>query len=109
MYLALLLPDLVRLMIKLVEDSRVSLADKIFILGVLLYVVFPIDFLPEMLAGPFGIVEDLLLAGFMLVRLVGNPANAEAIQAYWNGAPNVIPRIQQLNQKFRQLLTKRRG
>lgn len=102
-----LLPDLVRLMIKLLEDVRVSLLDKLFILSVLLYVIFPIDFLPEMLAGPFGFVEDLLLAGLMLVRLIGNPANAEAIREYWNGDPAVIPKIQQINQRVKQFLSKR--
>ena len=107
MLFALLLPDLLRLMIKLLEDIRVSLLDKIFIVGVLLYVVSPIDFLPEILAGPFGIVEDLFFVGIMLVRLVGNPSNAEAIQEHWNGDPEIIPKIQRLNQHFKRFLTRR--
>ena len=107
MLFALLLPDLVRLMIKLLEDVRVSLFDKIFIASVLLYVVSPIDFLPEILAGPFGIVEDLFFVGIMLVRLVGNPSNAEAIQEHWNGDPEIIPKIQRLNQHFKRFLTRR--
>ncbi len=106
MCFVLLLPDLVRLMIKLLEDTRVSFFDKIFILSVLIYVVFPIDLVPELLAGPFGIIEDALLAGVMLVRLVGNPANAEAIQEHWNGDPAVIRKIRQMNQRFERLLTK---
>ncbi len=106
MFFLFLLPDLVRLMIKLLEDTRVSLFDKIFILSVLIYVVFPIDVLPEMLAGPFGLIEDALLAGAMLVRLVGNPANAEAIQEHWNGDPAVIRKIRQMNQRVERLLTK---
>lgn len=108
MLVAWLLPDLVRLMIKLLEDFRVSPLDKLFILSVLLYVVFPIDLLPEMLAGPFGIIEDLLLAGIMLVRLVGNSANAEAIQEYWNGDPAIIRKLRHINQQVKQFLTKHR-
>ncbi len=61
-----LLPDLVRLMINLLADTRVFIFDKIFIAGVLIYIISPVDVFPEILTGPFGLVEDLILALIVL-------------------------------------------
>jgi uncharacterized membrane protein YkvA (DUF1232 family) len=105
-----LLPDLVRLMANLLADARVFLLDKIFVAGVLIYVISPIDFFPEMLAGPFGLVEDLILCFIMLYRLMGNPQNTEAIRDHWKGERGTIVKIQRGFQSLRALMMKgRRG
>ena len=108
MLYVLLLPDLVRLMVNLLADHRVFLFDKIFVAGTLLYVISPIDLFPELLAGPFGLVEDLFLVLVMLYRLMGNPYNSAAIEAHWRGDPNVMFKIQRGCQYIRTLMMKGR-
>lgn len=103
-----LLPDLVRLLANLLADLRVMLADKIFVASVLIYILSPVDVLPEALLGPFGLVEDLLLAIIVLFRLLGNPHNAQAIQEHWQGDPAVLLKIQRGAQYLRLLLARRR-
>ncbi|PID59030.1 hypothetical protein CSB45_01050 [candidate division KSB3 bacterium] len=102
-----LLPDLSRLMVNLLSDSRVFLLDKIFIAGVLAYVISPLDFLPEILAGPFGLVEDLLLCIMMLYRLLSNPQNAEAIREHWKGERGTIVNIQRGFQQLKAMMMNR--
>lgn len=103
-----LLPDLIRLLANLLADLRVALADKIFVASVLIYILSPVDVLPEALLGPFGLVEDLLLAIIVLGRLLGNPHNAPAIQEHWQGDPAVLLKIQRGAQYLRLLLARRR-
>ena len=103
-----LLPDLARLMINLLADNRVFILDKIFIAGVLVYIISPIDVFPEILTGPFGLVEDLLLALIVLYRLLSNPYNNEAIQEHWKGDPDIMKKIQRGFQYLRMLMQRRR-
>jgi uncharacterized membrane protein YkvA (DUF1232 family) len=103
-----LLPDLVRLMVNLLADNRVGIFDKIFVAGVLLYVLSPVDLFPEALTGPFGLVEDLLLALIVLYRLMSNPHNNEAIREHWKGDPTVITKIQQGFRYIKVLMMKGR-
>ena len=103
-----LFPDLVRLMINLVSDNRVFLFDKLFVVGVLIYIISPIDFFPEILTGPFGLIEDFILAVFVLFRFLSNPYNTPAIRDHWKGDPNVIIKLQQWSQYLKMLMQKRR-
>ena len=103
-----LLPDLVRLMITLLTDTRVFILDKIFVAGVLIYIISPIDVFPEILTGPFGLVEDLFLALIVLYRLLSNPYNTAAIQEHWKGDPNIMAKIQQWSQYIRMRMQRRR-
>lgn len=104
----LFLPDVTRLLINLLSDTRVFLLDKLFVAGVLLYIISPIDVFPEILTGPFGLVEDLILALIVLYRLLGNPYNAEAIRDHWKGDPGTMTKIQGGCQYLRRLMQRRR-
>lgn len=99
-----LIPDLLRLLINLLADPRVFLFDKIFVAGVFMYVLSPFDVLPEMLIGPFGLVEDGVLLLIILYRLLSNPQNAEAVREHWKGDPEVIAKIQRGFQYLRTLM-----
>jgi uncharacterized membrane protein YkvA (DUF1232 family) len=102
------LPDIVRLLVHLLADSRVFILDKVFVAGVLLYILSPFDFLPEIVAGPFGLIEDLILAIVVLYRLLGNPFNTEAIRDHWRGDQRLMVRIQNGCQALRRKLQRRR-
>lgn len=101
-------PDIVRLMVSLLSDSRVFILDKVFVAGVLVYIISPFDFLPEIIAGPFGLIEDLILALVVLYRLLGNQYNTEAIREHWRGDPTLMARIQNGCQSLRRMLQRRR-
>lgn len=103
-----LLPDITRLMVHLLSDSRVFLIDKVFVAGVLIYIISPFDFLPEIIAGPFGLIEDLILALVVLYRLLGNPYNTEAIRDCWRGDPAFMATIQRGCQSLRSMLQRRK-
>lgn len=103
-----LLPDIVRLFVALLSDTSVSLLDKLFVVGVLIYIISPIDLIPEILAGPFGIVEDLLLALILLARFLGNPLNNDAIWEHWKGDRQIMFTIQARCQALRRFFQRMR-
>ena len=69
------LPSFLKLFLRLVKDPRVNLAPKLVVLGVLAYVVLPIDLVPDFVPG-LGHVDDVvvLLAGLKLFLRLCPPA-----------------------------------
>ena len=66
--LLLFIPNLVGLMIGLLRDDRVSQADKAILAGIIMYVVVPIDIIPDFI--PFiGQVDDSYLLAISILRL----------------------------------------
>ena len=54
------LPRFVKLFSRLAKDSRVALGPKLLLAGILAYLIFPADLLPDFLVG-LGQVDDLLV------------------------------------------------
>src|ERR1700741_4520339 len=69
---ALLLPDLVVLLLRLLRDPRVPLGAKAVALGGVGYVLSPIDLLPEVIFGPIGFLDDIVVVAAALSRLVND-------------------------------------
>lgn len=81
--LLLLLPNLLKLLVRLVRDPRVSRADKFILGGTILYVIVPVDFIPDLI--PFvGQVDDTYLVALALIRLV-NRADPGVVERHWDG------------------------
>ena len=79
----LLLPRLLRLLIRLVRDPRVSRADKVILGGTILYVIVPLDFIPDMI--PFiGQVDDVYLVAISILRIL-NRTDASIVAEHWDG------------------------
>ncbi|MFO0662081.1 MAG: YkvA family protein [Polyangiaceae bacterium] len=51
-------------------DKSASMLGRFFVLFVAVYVISPVDALPEMVAGPFGLLDDLGLAGVAAMYLM---------------------------------------
>ena len=68
--LLLLLPDMTVLLFRLARDSRVPIGSKVLAGLAVAYVVSPIDLMPELLLGPIGLLDDLLIVGLALSRLL---------------------------------------
>ena len=87
--LLLFLPDSVVLMSRLLRDDRVPLRAKAFALFGVGYVLSPIDLLPEILFGPLGFADDLLVAAAALSRIV-NHVHPDLVKSHWSGAGDAL-------------------
>ena len=65
------LPDFLNLFYRLFLDSRVPLYLKLFLVGTLLYVISPIDFIPELLVPIIGGLDDIILLVLCLKVFLG--------------------------------------
>lgn len=82
------IPSYLRLLVGLVGDSRVSKFDRFLVLAAGVYMVSPIDFIPDLI--PFlGEVDDLFLLMTALQRLVAN-AGRPVLLDHWRGDPEEL-------------------
>lgn len=86
------LPRFVGLLFRLMADRRVRLLDKALVLGVVAYIVMPVDFLPDIL-GILGWTDDLFLLGLALRHLVLD-AGEEVIRSNWRGSREALDRLE---------------
>ncbi len=93
--LALLLPDLTVLLARLLRDPRVPRGPKLVALLGLGYVLSPIDLLPEVLLGPIGLVDDLLVVSAALSRLL-NDVHPDVVRSHWSGHGDALDAIQRV-------------
>jgi uncharacterized membrane protein YkvA (DUF1232 family) len=93
--LLLLLPDLTVLLLRLLRDDRVPLGAKFVALLGVGYVLSPIDLLPEILLGPFGLVDDLLVVGATLSRLL-NHVHPDVVRLHWSGQGDVLESLSRI-------------
>lgn len=90
--LLLLLPDLAVLLFRLARDPRVPLGAKLIAgLGVA-YVLSPIEVLPEIILGPIGLIDDLLVVGTALSRLLGS-VHPDVVRFHWSGRGDALDAI----------------
>jgi uncharacterized membrane protein YkvA (DUF1232 family) len=85
--LLLFIPNLLKLLVDLLRDARVSSADKAILAGTILYVIAPIDVIPDFI--PFiGMVDDSYLMAIAILRLV-NRADATVVAQHWRGSIDI--------------------
>lgn len=100
----MLLPDLFILVSRLIIDKRVPTGKKVFLAGVITYLISPIDIIPDFI--PFvGYTDDLFLVIFALDNLLNN-VGEDVIVENWSGKDNIIQLIQTLLEKSDQFLDK---
>lgn len=82
------LPNMVRLLGRLLKDARVPTAEKALFLAAIVYVISPIDLIPDIF--PFiGQVDDIYMVALSLLRLV-NRTNAEVVREHWTGGGDIV-------------------
>jgi uncharacterized membrane protein YkvA (DUF1232 family) len=82
------LPNLVKLLVRLLRDTRISKLDKGLFGVVLSYVLLPADLLPDFF-GVIGLTDDLYLIGLSLNHLFKR-AGADILLEHWDGAPRAL-------------------
>ena len=88
----LLAPDLFHLLTKLTLDPDVPASKKVKLAGIIAYFISPLDFLPEMLLGPIGYLDDIALTAYVLNDIL-NEVDPKIIQRNWAGDRDILPLI----------------
>ncbi|MCC7051719.1 MAG: DUF1232 domain-containing protein [Gemmatimonadaceae bacterium] len=82
------IPHYLRLLWGLARDSRVAAVDKLLVVAAALYIVSPIDVIPDFI--PFlGQVDDLYLLILALQRMVSR-AGRGVLRDHWTGHPDAL-------------------
>jgi uncharacterized membrane protein YkvA (DUF1232 family) len=87
----LALPNLVKLLFRLMKDSRVPLRAKATVAATFLYFISPIDVIPD-IAPVVGQLDDLLLIAFAINRIV-KVSGPSVVEEHWDGDQNVLELI----------------
>ena len=91
----LLVPDVFILLWRLLNDARVSGKNKVLLGSGVAYFVFPFDLLPEAFLGPIGYLDDLVLAVYILNRMLTD-TDAAILREHWSGSDDVLATIQKV-------------
>ncbi len=82
------LPNLVFLLGRLIRDARVPLAEKALFAGAIVYVLVPLDLIPDIF--PFiGQVDDIYVVALTLLRLV-NRTDERVVREHWSGGGDIV-------------------
>jgi uncharacterized membrane protein YkvA (DUF1232 family) len=82
------LPNMVVLLGRLLKDARVPTAEKALFLAAIVYVISPLDFIPDVF--PFiGQVDDLYVVALTLLRLI-NRTDASVVRQLWPGGGDIV-------------------
>lgn len=82
------IPDYARLVFGLLWDSRVSLIDRVLVGASIVYLVSPLDILPDVFP-VLGQVDDLFFIVFSLTRLFER-ASRDVVLSHWRGRPEEL-------------------
>ena len=82
------LPNMVKLLGRLLKDARVPTAEKALFVAAIVYVVSPLDFIPDVF--PFiGQVDDIYVVALTLLRLISK-TDANIVRQHWSGGGDIV-------------------
>ncbi len=88
-------PDFFYVLVKLLLDDRVPTKEKAVLGVAIAYFIAPIDIIPEGLLGPVGYADDVVIAVWVLNRIV-NEVGKDIVLEHWPGEQDMIALIQQI-------------
>ena len=103
----LMLPNLVKLVGRLLKDPRVPRRAKITLGLAAAYAVSPIDLIPEIIP-VIGWADDIILFMFALDSLIER-AGAEVVDDHWDGPGDLLSLVREVVGMSRSVLPKRLG
>lgn len=99
------LPNMLRLLGRLLKDARVPTAEKALFLAAIVYVISPLDFIPDVF--PFiGQVDDIYVVALTLLRLV-NRTDERVVREHWSGGGDIVSLADSIANVAPMLLPKR--
>jgi uncharacterized membrane protein YkvA (DUF1232 family) len=82
------LPNMFTLLGRLLKDNRVPLAEKALFAAAVVYVIMPLDLIPDVF--PFiGQVDDIYLVALSLLRLVKRTEES-VVREHWSGGGDIV-------------------
>lgn len=81
---ASLIPNLAKLLSRLLRDKRIPMRRRVFLGAVLMYVVSPIDLIPDFIVG-FGRLDDIILLSLAIDHLMTG-SDAAIVEEHWDGS-----------------------
>lgn len=100
--MALLLPNLLKLLSRLVRDPRVPRRSKLLVGGLLAYLASPIDLVPDMIP-VLGMADDVLLAVYAVNHLI-DKAGEEVVLEHWDGPQDLLDMVRSILEATSQLI-----
>lgn len=85
---ALFVPNVIKLLGRLVKDPRVPRRSKVLLGALALYLVSPIDLMPDAIP-VVGMVDDVLLAAYAVNHLIAR-AGEEVVLEHWDGPQDLL-------------------
>ena len=85
------LPDIVRTIIGLAIDPVLPKAAKVALAAAVLYLVSPIDLIPDFIPG-LGYIDDVFVAAILVDGML-NFVNRALVLKYWPGSPESLERV----------------
>lgn len=84
----LLLPNLIKLLTRLLRDPRVPRRSKLVIGAAVAYLVSPVDLVPEFIP-VLGFADDVLLASYAVSHLI-EVAGEDVVLEHWDGPRDLL-------------------
>ncbi len=82
------LPNMVLLLGRLLKDARVPAAEKALFAAAIVYVISPLDLIPDVF--PFiGQADDLYVVALVILRLV-NRSDESVVRRHWSGGGDIV-------------------
>ncbi|MGH9837802.1 MAG: YkvA family protein [Blastocatellia bacterium] len=101
----MLIPNFLKLLVRLFKDSRVPTTEKALVAGAIVYVISPIDVIPDLI--PFvGQVDDVYLVSLTLLRLLSRSGD-DVLREHWGGAGDLASVVDKIVRAARYVLPKR--
>lgn len=85
---ALFLPNLVKLLTRLIRDPRVPRRSKLLIGGLVVYLASPLDIIPDVVP-VVGMADDVLLAVYGVKHLI-DKAGEDVVLEHWDGPRDLL-------------------
>ncbi|PSL41872.1 uncharacterized membrane protein YkvA (DUF1232 family) [Planomicrobium soli] len=98
-------PDLFHLLTKMMLDSRIDAKSKGLVGAGILYFLAPMDFLPEILVGPGGFADDVVVAVFIVNTLL-NKFPSEIIEEHWAGDEELLSVVRGISDSGSKFVSK---
>lgn len=97
-----LIPNFLKLLYRLFKDSRAPLAEKALLAGTIIYVVSPLDFIPDLI--PFiGQVDDIYLVALVILRLLSR-TDGKVLREHWDGGGDLSALVGRIERAARYVL-----
>ncbi|MBT2582136.1 DUF1232 domain-containing protein [Planococcus sp. ISL-109] len=82
-------PDLFHLLTRLLLDSRIDKKSRAYVGAGVLYFMAPIDLIPEILIGPAGYMDDVIVAVYVINTIL-NKFPREVVTEHWAGDEDLL-------------------